>query len=260
LKEIHAIPTVLKIAFYIVNSSMSDFRQMYIKKQSKILLDSSTDIHRELVCKYLLCNNLLNIYLKREILTKSARVRYKMSNELWEVKMKSEEMKLTSSMKTFLQVISKHSFVSFVLCNTNVSLELSISTKSWKIPSFCKNSNPLSLITKGILKRSRQIEHSISSDKKDLLNVIELDDTDSEEESSNQNTDEEKYDTLILNFVLSLVFCHWLLPLLSSKICHGWSWGDLCYRYTDTKQFLDPVSEVQHEKPKAYFFAVEKLI
>jgi hypothetical protein len=44
-----------------VNSSMSDFRQMYIKKQSKILLDSSTDIHRELVCKYLLCNNLLNI-------------------------------------------------------------------------------------------------------------------------------------------------------------------------------------------------------
>jgi hypothetical protein len=33
-----------------------------------------------------------------------------MSNELWEVKMKSEEMKLTSSMKTFLQVISERGF------------------------------------------------------------------------------------------------------------------------------------------------------
>lgn len=256
-----------------VNSSMSDFRQMYIKKQSKILLDSSTDIHRELVCKYLLCNNLLNIYLKREILTKSARVRYKMSNELWEVKMKSEEMKLTSSMKTFLQVISERGFEflqnegifqdfveidnsseTFVLHKTKltklcllldvicpqsqssvVQHENTTVTPNGKsniettgvllgkhVDRSCPENTPLSSRpTKGILKRSRQIEHSSPSEKKDLLNVIELDDTDSEEESSNQNTDEEKYDTLILNFVLSLrksIPAHTILKQFFSRL------------------------------------------
>lgn len=260
-----------------VNSSMSDFRQMYIKKQSKVLLDSSTDIHRELVCKYPLCNNLLNMYLKREILTKTARVRYKMSNELWEVKMKSEEMKLTSHMKIFLQVISERGFEflqnegifqdfveidnsseTFLLHKTKLTklcLQLDVICPQNESPvvqhenatvtSNCKSNiettgvlsrkhvdmsrqeiTPLSpRPTKGILKRSRQIEHSSSSEKKDLLNVIELDDTDSEDESSNQNAEEEKYDTLILNFVLSLrksIPAHTIIKQFFSRLIFPW--------------------------------------
>ena len=259
-----------------VNSSMSDFRQMYIKKQSKVLLDSSTDIHRELVCKYQLCNNLLNMYLKREILTKLARVRYKMSNELWEVKMKSEEMKLTTRMKTFLQVISERGleflqnegiFQDFVeIDNSSETLVLHKKTLTklcmqldvicpqnqsqvaqhentaatpndksniettgvltGKHVDSCPEITPLSpRPTKGILKRSRQIEHSSSSEKKDLLNVIELDDTDSEDESSNQNTDEEQYDTLILNFVLSLrksIPAHTIIKQFFSRLIFPW--------------------------------------
>lgn len=260
-----------------VNSSMSDFRQMYIKKQSKILLDSSTDIHRELVCKYQQCNNLLNMYLKREILTKSARVRYKMSNELWEVKMKSEEMKLTSRMKIFLQVISERGFEflqnegifqdfveidnsseTFVLHKTKltklclqldvicpqnespvVQCENTTVTSNYKsnketigvssgkhVDRSCQEMTPLSTRPKkGILKRSRQIEHSSSSEKKDLLNVIELDDTDSEDESSNQNADEEKYDTLILNFILSLrksIPAHTIIKQFFSRLIFPW--------------------------------------
>ena len=237
------------------NSSMSDFRQLYLKKRSKIEIDSSTIIHRELVMKHELCNNLLNMYLKREILTKLPRVRYKFSNELWEVKIKSEEIKLTTKMKSFLQIMSERGFEflqnedvfqDFVEINNltetfvlhkgkvvNLKLDLDIicpqdhshspppkttdhplKKESFTLPpsgSFHQK-DPVDINIKpkrqpkGILKRSKHVDHLDSSETKDQQNIVEMNDSESDYDSNDHMEEErdEEFDVLILNFVLSL--------------------------------------------------------
>ncbi|CAC5382874.1 unnamed protein product [Mytilus coruscus] len=247
------------------NSCISDFRQMYLKKQSITVIDSSTEIHKELICKYNLCNDLLNMYLKREIITKQPRVRYKASNDLWEVRVKSEEMKLTTRMKAFLQVMSERgleflqkedifqdfveidnsteTFVTFKGKTVNLKINLDAICPQERSEDFQSEDN-LSLTTKTIhegkstsdypdlkLNNNAGIKIDIIGHKEVSCNptrprkgilkttkhvdslytltqpIVELDDTDSEDDSTNQKQDTEteaKCHSIILNFVLSL--------------------------------------------------------
>lgn len=247
------------------NSCISDFRQMYLKKLSKTVVDSSTDIHKELVCKYHLCNDLLNMYLKREIVSKQPRVRYKAGNDLWEVRVKSEEMKLTTKMKTFLQVMSERGleflqkediFQDFVEIDNSTEIFVTYKGKTVhlkiNLDAICpqessedfQQKDNVSLTTKtinegnsrtvypdhkldnklgikidiighnevscnptrprkGILKTTKHVDSSETPTQP----IVELDDTDSEDDfpNQNQNTETEaKCHTIILNFVLSL--------------------------------------------------------